>query len=77
MSKCKHKQIVLLPEKKNLLRCRHCHLTIKHDELREKYCPECFQEQGVKRHDFESLEQEEKENARYRCDECGIIIESD
>ncbi len=77
MTECNHSQIVLLPEKKTLLRCRHCHLTIKPEDLGEKCCPECFQEQGAKRYDFEEVAPIEKETARYRCEKCGIIIESD
>jgi predicted RNA-binding Zn-ribbon protein involved in translation (DUF1610 family) len=76
MTVCKHSVIALLPEKKNLLRCRHCHLTIKADELVTGYCPECFEVSGRKQCDFEEMAVEEKGPARYRCEECGVIIES-
>ena len=76
MTKCSHSSLVLLPQKKNLVRCRHCHLTIKADELRESYCPECFEIKGRKQYDFEEIADVENGISRYRCEECGVIIES-
>ena len=32
---------------------------------------------GQKRYDFEEIEAEETEIAKYRCEECGVIIEAD
>ena len=58
------------------MQCRHCHLTIKADDLADSYCPECFEVHGKKRYDFEVIEAVETGRARYRCEECGIIIES-
>jgi len=77
MTSCKHLTLVLLPGKKNMLRCRHCHLTISADELRGGYCPECFETQGRKRYDFDEIEVEDQGKARYRCEQCGIIIETE
>ncbi len=77
MVSCKHTKLALLRDKKNRLRCRHCHLTITADDLGEGYCPECFEIQGNKLSDFEKLEAEETGINRYRCEECGIIIESE
>lgn len=76
MTLCSHSVIVLLPEKKNMMRCKHCHLTIRADELRESYCPECFEVNGAKRYDFEEVVAVETGIARYRCEQCGVIIES-
>lgn len=76
MTLCSHSVIVLLPEKKNMMRCKHCHLTIRADELREHYCPECFEVNGAKRYDFEEIAAAETDIARYRCEQCGVIIES-
>jgi len=77
MTACLHNKLLLLPEKKNRLRCRHCHLTISANELQEEYCPECFETDGEKRYDFEEIGAKEKVIARYRCEKCGIIIESE
>lgn len=77
MTLCNHSILVLLPEKKNILRCQHCHLAIKADELRGGYCPECFEIHGKKRYDFEEMTEVETVRARYRCEECGVIIESE
>jgi len=77
MTSCDHSQLVLLPEKKNMLRCRHCHLTISPDELGKGYCPECYEADGRKQYDFEAIAPEETETARYRCEGCGVIIESE
>jgi len=77
MTSCDHRSLVLLPEKKNMLRCRHCHLTISPDEVENGFCPECYEIQGKKQYDFEEIAPEETGNARYRCEGCGVIIESE
>jgi predicted RNA-binding Zn-ribbon protein involved in translation (DUF1610 family) len=76
MTSCKHSNLVLLPEQKSKQRCRHCHLTIKADELAGGYCPECFEAHGKKRYDFEEIVQAEAGMTRYRCEKCGIMIEN-
>ena len=74
MTSCRHHNLVLLPQKENRLRCRHCHLTIKAKELEENYCPECFETHGARRYDFEEVEERETEVVRYSCEKCGAII---
>ena len=76
MTSCNHSKLELLPEKKNRLRCRQCHLTIEVDEIGNGYCPECFEIRGEKQYDLEEIKAAKTEIARYRCEECGIIIES-
>ena len=76
MTFCNHTKLELLPEEKNRLRCQHCHLTIKADDLGDNYCPECFEMYGEKRYDFEKIEVVKTNIARYRCEVCGVIIES-
>ena len=76
VTSCNHNRLDLLPEKKSRMQCRHCHLTIKADELGQGYCPECFEIHGKKRYDFEEIEAVKTGIARYRCEECGVIIES-
>ena len=73
-SDCKHTRLVLLKEKHNRLRCRHCHLTIAADELGSGYCPECFESTGQRRYDFDPVETPDSGAARYRCEDCGLII---
>ncbi len=75
MTSCNHNNLALLPEKKSRLRCRHCHLTIKTDDLGDSYCPECFEMNGKKRYDFDQLEETEQGLTTYRCEECGVTIE--
>ncbi|MEN8264583.1 MAG: hypothetical protein ABFR82_14095 [Nitrospirota bacterium] len=77
MTTCSHTTIVLLPERKNILRCLHCHLTIRAEELGGSYCPECYEADGNKKYDFEKTETKEPETDRYRCENCGAIIESE
>ena len=77
MTYCNHNTLVLLPGKKNRLQCRHCHLTISAEELGDGYCPECFETQDEKRYDFDELPAEKAEITRYRCEECGVTIESE
>jgi rubrerythrin len=75
MTSCSHKKLALLPEQKNRLRCRHCHLTIKADDIGDSYCPECFEIKGKKQYDFEELKEEKTGTTIYRCEGCGITVE--
>jgi predicted RNA-binding Zn-ribbon protein involved in translation (DUF1610 family) len=75
MNSCKHNNLMLLHKRDNKLRCHHCHLTIKANELINRYCPECFEASGKKRYDFEEVKDVQTEMARYRCEDCGIMID--
>lgn len=75
MVSCDHSTLELLPEKKDRLRCRHCHLTIDADELGDGYCPECFENEGKKRYEFDPIKAVERSLPRYRCERCGVIID--
>lgn len=75
MNTCNHDQLILLPEPVKRMRCRHCHLTIKADELGSGYCPECYEASGVKRDDFEEIKASKAGITRYQCEACGTIIE--
>jgi hypothetical protein len=77
MTSCNHDKLVLLPGEKGRLRCRHCHLTIRADELGDSYCPECFEAEGMKRYEFEEVAAVESCISQYRCEECGAIIASE
>jgi rubrerythrin len=73
---CTHNNLELLPERKETWRCRHCHLTIAADDLgTDGFCPECFDGSGRRRYDFEKLASETGKVARYRCEDCGTIVE--
>ena len=74
MTSCKHSALELIPERKSTVRCKRCHLTMSADELGEGYCPECFEGTGTKQYDFESVTTPGNSGARYRCEECGVII---
>ena len=74
MTSCKHNRLLLLAEKKSRLRCRHCHLTISAAELGGGHCPECYERDGSKRHDFDETAETETGSVRYRCEDCGAII---
>lgn len=76
MNACCHTTLELLPERKNTLRCRHCHLTIAEEELADGFCPECFATSGTRRYDFDEVVTPRSGRARYRCEECGAIVES-
>lgn len=77
MTRCRHRKLVLLPPEENRLRCRRCHLTIKPDDLEAGYCPECFERDGTRSEDFETVAAEGNDSVRYRCESCGAIIEAD
>lgn len=77
MTACTHPNLELLPERKETLRCRHCHLTMAADEIGDDgYCPECFDASGARRSDFEKIAHDTGKVVRYRCEECGAVIES-
>jgi len=76
MTTCAHKSLVLLSASKKRLRCRHCHLTIDPEELGDNYCPECYEVDGERHYDFETIEDKQAGMVRYRCEDCGIIIDA-
>jgi len=76
MTSCHHGVLELLPERQKTMRCRHCHLTIDSKELGEGFCPECYDRYGSRRYEFDELGQAGNTAARYRCEQCGVIIES-
>jgi hypothetical protein len=43
--------------------------------LTNRYCPECFEESGKKRYDFEEVLESKQEHIQYRCEDCGALIE--
>jgi hypothetical protein len=50
-------------------------LTIDLNELRNKYCPECFEVTGKKRSDFEQVDELKMAITQYRCEDCGVLID--
>ncbi|MBW1642347.1 MAG: hypothetical protein JRI53_09975 [Deltaproteobacteria bacterium] len=77
MNTCSHANLIQLPQPEKKLRCQHCHLTIKADELKQGYCPECFEMNGDKRYEFETIDVKEPAATQYKCEDCGVIIESE
>ncbi len=78
MHPCNHHHLMLLATQNyNKLRCRHCHLTITANELNNGYCPECFETSGKRRYDFEEVRATKTETVKYRCEDCGAIIDCD
>ena len=73
MTDCQHKNIVLLSKTSKKVRCIHCHLVIKEDELDDDYCPECYDEKGKRLSDFEPVK-EKAAGDKYRCEDCGVVI---
>jgi len=47
---------------------------MKSDELRARYCPECYETTGTKRGDFEKVPEAAVPKIQYRCEDCGILI---
>jgi len=76
MTSCRHATLELLVERKTTMRCRRCHLTLAAEELGDGHCPECFDSSGTKHFEFEELTHAGGQGARYRCEECGIVITS-
>ncbi len=76
MTSCPHSNLLLLPQSKKKRRCRYCHLKINADDLGESYCPECFENDGIKRYDFEEIAETNAPEILYRCEDCGALIKS-
>ncbi|MCJ7772315.1 MAG: hypothetical protein MUP22_04175 [Desulfobacterales bacterium] len=76
MNRCSHSNLMQLPEPEKRFRCRHCHLTIISGELKQGYCPECFERSGDKHYDFETIDVDKPAVSQYKCEDCGVIIES-
>lgn len=74
MNVCKHRNLLLLPPAHDRIRCRHCHLTIRRDELKGRFCPECYEAKGIKRFDFEEVV-ESASKVRYLCEDCQMTWE--
>ncbi|HQP32250.1 MAG TPA: hypothetical protein PLB81_13065 [Deltaproteobacteria bacterium] len=77
MTDCRHLNLVVLTAAHEKMRCRHCHLTISADEMPDGFCPECYETRGRKRFDFEKIADPDHSRTRYRCEDCGAIIEAD
>jgi predicted RNA-binding Zn-ribbon protein involved in translation (DUF1610 family) len=76
MNECYHKNLVLIAEASEKVRCTRCHLTLTPEELGDSYCPECYETSGKKQYEFEAVQVDQKEITRYRCEDCGTIIET-
>jgi hypothetical protein len=76
MTDCRHITLELLPQRKKTKRCRRCHLTIDAEELGAGYCPECFATSSRKQYEFDEVDSAQQSMARYRCADCGTIIET-
>lgn len=75
MDDCTHTNLTVLNDTQQKLRCRHCHLTIAADELPDEFCPECYEATGLKKYDFDAVEKTGSQTTRYRCEDCGILID--
>lgn len=75
MRNCRHSMLNLIGDSRRRLRCRRCHLTIAEEELLNPWCPECHEAEGKEYRDFETVDTPGAGGVKYRCAECGIIIE--
>ena len=73
MTECRHANLLVVADNADRLRCRHCHLTLKAEDLQDGYCPECLEVSGRRRNDFERIEAGEKK-VQYRCEDCGARL---
>ena len=75
MAGCTHKELLLLvEERREMVRCTRCHLLISKEELGGGCCPECL-EQGRRHAGFEPVEPPRPCRTSYRCEQCGALIE--
>ncbi len=76
MEQCRHQRLILVKNDKPKLRCRHCHLTIDKEELESDFCPECWENDHIRRREFEEVRQEKQDFDTYRCEDCGIEVKT-
>jgi predicted RNA-binding Zn-ribbon protein involved in translation (DUF1610 family) len=76
MKACNHTTLELLPGRKSTMRCRHCHLTIAAQDLHDGFCPECFEVSGIRRYEFDEVQDNQATTTRYRCEACGAVVTS-
>ena len=74
---CPHTNLTILNDARPKMRCRYCHLTIEAQELSDSYCPECYEATGYKKFDFDAVASTDANAIRYRCEDCGVLIEND
>lgn len=74
MSPCKHTKLLVITATADRLRCRQCHLVIKAADVADGYCPECYETTGRKNNDFEEVATPAGQTVRYRCEECGALL---
>ena len=77
MDPCRHRNLILVKQNINKLRCTHCHLTIDEDELDTDFCPECWESERIKRRNFEKVEHKDTDTSTYRCEGCGLEIKTE
>ena len=75
MDNCPHTKLTVINQSQQKLRCRHCHLTIDAVELAQSYCPECYETSGDKMFDFDAVASEDSNVMRYKCEDCGTLLE--
>jgi predicted RNA-binding Zn-ribbon protein involved in translation (DUF1610 family) len=75
VASCRHKKLALIQPSKGKVRCTNCHLVIAKEELVHGYCPECHEVRGVSHYEFEEVKEKQEAKVRYRCEDCGTIIE--
>ncbi len=68
--------MVLTENDEAKIRCRRCHLTLNESDLKGGCCPECMAERGERNYDFEAILTNPSAKIRYRCEQCGILIEN-
>jgi hypothetical protein len=71
---CSHKKLILLPDRKYRLRCRHCRRILTAETPDTGCCPGCYENDGVKRYDLTETNIIDVSFALYRCEDCGAMI---
>ena len=70
---CRHLTLVLVQSERKR-RCQQCQLVLSAAELGDSFCPECFEERGLRNYDFEEVAEDPKGKPRYFCEDCGVGI---
>ncbi len=72
---CHHAILVAQPAPAHRVRCKLCQLTITESELDGGPCPECQEARGERNYEFEPVV-EAAAPMRYRCEACGLLVET-
>ncbi|EPR39290.1 hypothetical protein dsmv_2632 [Desulfococcus multivorans DSM 2059] len=71
---CGHQRLILLPKSGHRLRCCRCKKILPPETSRLRFCPSCYATDGFRQYTFMETNIIDVSFARYRCEDCGMMI---